>query len=712
MKTPTLTPQPPAAPALPPFTFKRYGSAYHLEITDAEDLHLVLELDEALWVATNAPIDTLNADRIFLHLLDSNHDGRIQTAEVKESIGWLLAHLQDHSHITPHNIVLDIESIRRDAPMGERIYRSAMKIFRRKDAAEPARVTLDDVRRIKKEEEEGGIDEEGLVLPTAAPNEEIRVFLEDIIATVGGDPHPGGMPGVRIDRLEQFFKEIRAYSDWLIQGELSDERHTSDIMPFGAETPVFYSRFASLREKIDQYFALCSAVRISQKISTLIQEKEAQLEQLDADAVLEFLAAAPLAEPSRDWILHFDGQINPYYDEELRQFKTEVLSHMFDKTPEQLSWAEWRTVKEQFEPYETWFTSKPEVSVEGLPPEKIRTYLEQTEYAETVRKLIQDSYQIAFDLNNIRFVEQVILYQAYIIPFVNSFVSFPHLYDPNGRALFEMGTLIMDGRHFTLSMIAPNREQHIHFCKASSMFVLYIEISRQEGEPLYEVAVPVTSGMRGNLQVNKRGVFQDIHGRSLHAKVVHIVENPISFFEAISAPFRRLGSAITTKLDEMSTKAQEKLESLSTQAITTVSATTQTQPANAAASPATAGGLLAGGSIAIAALSSSFAYITKTFSSMSWGMILSGILVTILAVMLPTGIAAYLRLRRRDLSAILEGSGWGINARMKLTRKQTKTFTFKPAYPDNAKGILRNRYWWILAALLVGGILVWLLWKT
>ena len=49
--------------------------------------------------------------------------------------------------------------------------------------------------------------------------------------------------------------------------------------------------------------------------------------------------------------------------------------------------------------------------------------------------------------------------------------------------------------------------------------------------------------------------------------------------------------------------------------------------------------------------------------------------------MLPTAIVAILKLRRRDLSAILEGSGWAINARMRLTFKQAHVFTCRPLLP-------------------------------
>jgi len=67
-------------------------------------------------------------------------------------------------------------------------------------------------------------------------------------------------------------------------------------------------------------------------------------------------------------------------------------------------------------------------------------------------------------------------------------------------------------------------------------------------------------------------------------------------------------------------------------------------------------------------------------------------------------VVALIKLRRRDLSAILEGSGWAINARMRLTRRQSRFFTQRPSYPLGAKGTPRRR-WWILVLVVLAVVL-------
>jgi len=76
-------------------TFKRFGRSYHLRIQTAEDLRAVLDLNEAHWVATAAPIETINCDATFLKLVDTDHNGRILCYELKDAIAWLLKTLCD-----------------------------------------------------------------------------------------------------------------------------------------------------------------------------------------------------------------------------------------------------------------------------------------------------------------------------------------------------------------------------------------------------------------------------------------------------------------------------------------------------------------------------------------------------------------------------------------------------------------------------------------
>jgi Flp pilus assembly pilin Flp len=115
--------------------------------------------------------------------------------------------------------------------------------------------------------------------------------------------------------------------------------------------------------------------------------------------------------------------------------------------------------------------------------------------------------------------------------------------------------------------------------------------------------------------------------------------------------------------------------------------------------------MLLGGGLAIAALGSALAYITKTLANTNPLAILVGVLVAVLLVMIPISLVAYIKLRKRELSAILEGSGWAINARMRLTRKQGRGFTERPSYPKGTKGVHPMRWGLLIAAVVALAIL-------
>jgi len=183
---------------------------------------------------------------------------------------------------------------------------------------------------------------------------------------------------------------------------------------------------------------------------------------------------------------------------------------------------------------------------------------------------------------------------------------------------------------------------------------------------------------------------------------VHIIENPISLAEALLAPFLRLGRMLTGKIESITAEAEKKFDSKASTAMNQATAA----PAAKGGLGGSTGGMLLGAGVAIAALGSALAYITRTLAQTPPLAIIIGVLIAVLVVMVPISIVAYLKLRRRDVSAILEGSGWAINARMRLTRKQGKFFSECPRYPEGSKGIARLSWRLVLLIIVLLAILI------
>jgi hypothetical protein len=271
-----------------------------------------------------------------------------------------------------------------------------------------------------------------------------------------------------------------------------------------------------------------------------------------------------------------------------------------------------------------------------------------------------------------------------------------------------MGSLVADGRRFNFSTKVDNRAEHSALAKTSNICVLYAEISPGGGLPKYTVAIPVTSGSKGNLCLGKRGVFMDLQGGQSDARIVEIIENPISLTEALLSPFQRLGKMLTGRIEAIASSAEKKFDDAASKVVNQPGALAA--PAPSQSKGAMAGGLLMGGGVAIAALGSSLAYITRTLANVSAYKILISVVVAILAVMAPLSLMAISKLRRRDLSSILEGAGWAINARMRLSMQQGMIFTQTPRYPTDAGGIRGNRFVVLLSVAIVSE-LIYILWR-
>ncbi len=699
------------------FHFSRHGRAYHLRIRGAEDLPRVLALDEALWVASSASVPTLNVDPVLLGLLDEDGDGRIRAGDLKAAIRWLLDHLSDLSGVAEGNTTLARSAVADGGEASEAIQLAWANTHRKLGVPEGESLTLEALRGVRSAQEERGLSEAGVVKPESAEEGPVRALIEDVLTTEGGVEHPSGGKGVTVEHLDRMLEGARTQLTWLDRAELEPGQQDSPVMPLGPDTVEAFAAYQALRPKLAEYFDLCDAARIDPELAKAAWEGETirkEFRHRDSEALRGYLREAPLAPPSATGSLVLDGTVNPTYVPDLARFTREVLGRLHDPVGPTLERDEWQRIDALFEAHRSWVADRPEVSVGDLDEERLRAIVSDADTVAALEELLAESHLTALDLGRVRALEKLILLQAWILPLANSFVSFPDLYHAERRALFEMGTLIMDGRRFTLAVRVQDRKVHARMSDESNLFVLFAEVSERDGTPLYEVAVPVTSGGRGNLGVGKRGLFVDTAGRELHARVVQIVENPIAFGEALAAPFSRLGRALSERLEKMQEQAEKKIESAGIDAADQIEKAGQAPATDAAAAPATeaapapaaapsgsTGGWLAGGGIAVAALGSSGAFVIKTLAGLSAWAILGGIASILLAVLLPILTVAWLKLRRRDLSAILEGSDWGINARMSLTHSQAVEFTRTPDFPPGSRGVVRRAWMWWLVPLLL-----------
>lgn len=196
--------------------------------------------------------------------------------------------------------------------------------------------------------------------------------------------------------------------------------------------------------------------------------------------------------------------------------------------------------------------------------------------------------------------------------------------------------------------------------------------------------------------------------------MVRVVTNPVNLRQAIAAPFKRIGAQLSSTAERITSSAETQLQAQVSQATTSLETgvkegITAPQGAGEPAPPSpTPQGhgmgrmrdwVLAGG-VAVSALGASFAFIAKTLNDLGsmWWLLLAALAAGLTIVLVPTILIAWFKLRRRNLSAVLEASGWAINAPMRLTRRLRRLIVQIPSHPksflqlreDMVSGLLRK----------------------
>ena len=657
---------------MPKPVFKKYGDSYQLRIQDATELASIQSLNEAHWAATSVPTRGLNCDPTFLSYVDTDHNGRIRTQELKEAQTWLFHRLAHRERVSEASSVLRLGDIDTRHPEGQQLKTAAELVLRNLGHSGAQEITLEQVRDLKTIQANAASNGDGIIPLEATDDADVAQFITAVMDTVGFSLDATGKRGIGKQELEAFVAEGAAYLAWKAGGDIPEGQQRTEILPYGDDTPGLFQLITNVEEKLEQYFLQCAMVHFDPRAATEMQLRQKELEELDfsnPSIMQSRIQNAPLALPTPEMVLDLDGKVNRLYAASVSELDRKVFTRVLGARVKKLTQHQWETVKNVFAPYRAWQAGKQGAAVEKLGIEGLRKYLNDT-YRERVNELIEKDLGVANEINQIGNLEKVILYQRWMLELANNVVSLAHLYDPTRRALFEAGTLIIDGRKMTFSMRIENLQAHKMVSEKSAMYLLYLKVTGGENhDGQFQIVAPVTSGTAGGLHIGKRGVFFSTDGKEWDAEVVDVVVNPISMWESAIRPFQQVAGFVRAQVEKF-TKSGE--------------ATIDTGLASTKPSGIGRDLLLAGG-VAIAALGSAFAYITQALSQVAVRHVLGVALGMVVLLFLPGFIMGLIKIRKRNMSVLLEASGWAVNVRMRMSAALGRLFTHVPPLPKGAK---------------------------
>ena len=284
---------------------------------------------------------------------------------------------------------------------------------------------------------------------------------------------------------------------------------------------------------------------------------------------------------------------------------------------------------------------------------------------EEIDNLFTQDKIIAAELERMQQLRKLILFKRDLLRFAREFAALPGIYDPDESAIFLSGTLYMAGRKFHLCVHVDNPADHAKVATESGIYLLYCEIVGADQKS--HIAAAVTDGTAHGLAVGRHGLFYDRKGQEWKARVVRIAPQAISLREGVLAPFQRIGELVASQFEKISAAREKKIHESMEKGTSDSTKKTGTQPP--AAQVPGIGGILAGGGVAFAALSTSFAFAATSLSKLVDKFNDTSDIPSLFIV--------GRKLRRRDIALLLDASGWAINPCIRLTHSLSRRLTEK-----------------------------------
>jgi hypothetical protein len=575
-------------------------------------------------------------------------------------------------------------------------------------------VTLEDTADTAKILAQTRFNGDGIVTPDAAEDSATAAVIADIIACLGPDLDRSGTPGVGEAKVEQFFKEAHAFSDWwkVAEGDPA-------ILPLGPATPAAAGAVRAVKAKVDDYFTRCRLAAFDPRAATLMNPGEKDYGVFIAKELSQAsteLAGFPLAQPDAGKPLRLKEGLNPAWAAAVAQLDADAIRPLFGEQL-LLTEAAWSAITAKLAAHDAWTAVKPATAVEQLGLMRVREILAGGS-REVIAKLIARDRALATEYDGITAVGKLVRYHRDLYTLVNNFVSFRDFYGRKARAIFQAGTLYLDQRSCELCLRVNDPGKHAVMAGLSGTYLAYCDCVRKGSGEKMQIVAAFTNGDSDNLMVGRNGIFYDRQGQDWDATITKIVDNPISIRQAFWAPYKKAVRMVQEQIAKRAAHAdQAAVSRLAASAGTAEQAATR-GPAPAPEPKRMDPGVIAAIGVGAAGLGGMVGGLLTGFLNLK-GLMPLGVLAIILLISGPSMILAWLKLRKRNLGPILDANGWAVNAKAKINVPFGASLTRVASLPAGAQRDLvdpfeeKKRPWRLYTVLVVIGVLVlaWIAWK-
>jgi hypothetical protein len=692
--------------------FFRTGGLDQVSLETAADLLNLDQLDQKLWVALSCPVKGLELDEATLAMIDTDGDGRIRVPELLAAVKWAAVRLKEPAELLKGAPGLPLAAINDATPEGKTLLGSARQILANLGKRDATSILPADSSNTAQIFAASPLNGDGIIPPEATDDAAAQALIKDIVACLGGAPDRAGSVGVTAEKIDAFFAELAAYASWVEQSA------AKDIAVLGEATDAAVAALKAVRPKAEDYFGRCRLAAFDARATAALNRAESEylaIAAKDLKITADEVAGFPLARIEAGRPLPLLEGVNPAWAGALATLHQAAVAPVLGAAKTTLTETEWIALNAKFAAYETWLGSKAGSAVEKLGLTRVKEIL-AGRGRETLAALVARDKALEPEFKAISDVDRLTHYYRDLRALLHNFVNFADFYSRDRWAVFQAGTLYLDGRSTELCVRVDGPGA---LAAMSRTFIAWCTCTRSGGQTM-NIAACFTQGDSDYLFAGRRGVFYDRQGRDWDAVITSVTDNPISLRQAFWAPYKKFVRMIEEQVAKRAAAAEaESAGKLATAAEKTAQVG-QSGPAPAAPAKKIDVGTVAALGVAITgAISALTLILGYVFGLKAWQypLVLLGLLLVISG---PSVIIAWLKLRQRTLGPLLETSGWAINGRVKINIPFGAALTDMAKLPPGARRTLedpyedkeaasRRRVFWLLVVLIaLLGAAVWI----
>jgi len=644
------------------WNFFRAGGFDQVQLDTGADLLALRDLDQKLWVALSCPTRGIEFDARTLDLIDSDKDAHVRANEVLEAIAWAGGLLKHPDLLVQGGDSLELDAIDGSSDEGRQLYASALHILNSLGKPDAGAITLSDMADIEKYVADQKFNGDGVISAKQVADDGLSGLVELIIQCSGSQPDMSGEAGINEAIAEKFFAEAGVYADWYAKGE-----QDAATLFMGEETAAAAAAFHAVADKVGDYFTRCQLAAYDLRAAVPLSRSAEDYQQLAAQclsAQSQDVANFPLATVEANKPLPLVFGINPVWQARLDNLRVRVIVPLLGDR-DTLNAVEWTALCEKFAAFDVWQTAKPVTGVEQLGIARLREVL-AGEHQATIAALIAQDKLVEAEVKAIHVVEKLLRYKRDLYKLVNNFVSFRNFYAGKDKAIFQIGTLYLDGRSCDLCIKVEDVARHAAYAASSGVCLVYCECVR--GKEKMNIAAAFTAGDSDYLLAGRNGVFYDRNGIDWDANIVRIIDHPISIHQAFWMPYKKLVKMVSEGLQKLAASKANAAEGSMLKAVEQAGKSAATPPAETP-KPFDVGkfaGIFAAIGLAIGAIGGILASVVSGLIGLEFWQIPLAVIGLMLLISGPSIALAWFKLKKRSLAPILDANGWAINARARI----------------------------------------------